>query len=110
MRAEILKLAQAAVGPGIDAAKHFNPRYEPWDQRLCLVPDGDLFAALRAGKASVVTGEIETFTETGLRLTSGEEIEADIIVTATGLKMRLMGGIRIEVDGKPVEVGKHDDL
>ena len=105
VRAGILKLAQAAVGPGIDAAKHFNPRYEPWDQRLCLVPDGDLFAALRAGKASVVTGEIETFTETGLRLTSGEELEADIIVTATGLKLRLMGGIKIEVDGKPVEVG-----
>ena len=104
VRAGILKLAQAAVGPGIDAAKHFNPRYEPWDQRLCLVPDGDLFVALRAGKASVVTGEIETFTETGLRLTSGEELAADIIVTATGLKMRLMGGIRIEVDGKPIEV------
>jgi monooxygenase len=105
MRAGILKLAQTAVGPGIDAAKHFNPRYEPWDQRMCLVPDGDLFAALRASKASVVTGEIETFTESGLRLTSGEELEADIIVTATGLKLRLMGGIKIEVDGKPVEVG-----
>jgi monooxygenase len=104
MRAGILKLAQAAVGPGIDAAKHFNPRYEPWDQRLCLVPDGDLFVALRAGKASVVTGEIDTFTETGLRLTSGEDLEADIIVTATGLKLQLMGGIKIEVDGKPVEV------
>src|SRR5271166_67730 len=105
VRAEILKLAQAAVGPGIDAARHFNPRYEPWDQRLCLVPDGDLFAALREGKASVVTGEIETFTETGLRLVSGEELEADIIITATGLKLRLMGGIAIEVDGKLVDVG-----
>ena len=105
VRAGILKLTQAAVGPGVDAAKHFNPRYEPWDQRVCLVPDGDLFAALRSGKASVVTGEIETFTETGLRLASGETLEADIIVTATGLKVRLMGGIKIEVDGKPVEVG-----
>ncbi len=105
VRAEILKLAQAAVGPGIDVARHFNPRYEPWDQRLCLVPDGDLFAALRNGKASVVTGAIETFTETGLRLTSGEALEADIIVTATGLKVRLMGGITIDVDRKPVEVG-----
>jgi monooxygenase len=105
VRAGILKLAQAAVGPAIDAAKHFNPRYEPWDQRMCLVPDGDLFKALRAGKASVVTGEIETFTETGLRLVSGEALEADIIVTATGLKLRLMGGIKIEVDGKPVEAG-----
>jgi monooxygenase len=105
VRAGILKLAQAAVGPRIDAAKHFNPRYEPWDQRVCLVPDGDLFAALRAGKASVVTGEIETFTETGLGLASGEELQADLIVTATGLKLRLVGGIKIEVDGKPVEVG-----
>ena len=105
VRAGILKLAQAAIGPGIDAAKHFNPRYEPWDQRVCLVPDGDLFAALRSGKASVVTGEIETFTETGLRLVSGETLDADMIVTATGLKLRLMGGIKIEVDGKPVEVG-----
>jgi cation diffusion facilitator CzcD-associated flavoprotein CzcO len=105
VRAQILKLAQAAVGPEIDAARHFNPRYEPWDQRVCLVPDGDLFAALRSGKASVLTGEIETFTETGLRLDSGETLEADIIVAATGLKLRLMGGVRIEVDGKPVEVG-----
>jgi cation diffusion facilitator CzcD-associated flavoprotein CzcO len=105
VRAGILKLAQAAVGPGIDATKHFNPRYEPWDQRMCLVPDGDLFAALRAGKTSVVTGEIETFTETGLSLTSGEALDADIIVTATGLKVRLLGGIKIEVDGKLVEVG-----
>jgi monooxygenase len=105
VRAQILKLAQAAVGPEIDAGRHFNPRYQPWDQRVCLVPDGDLFAALRSGKASVVTGEIETFTETGLRLVSGETLEADIVVTATGLKLRLMGGIKIEVDGKPVEVG-----
>jgi monooxygenase len=105
VRAQILKLAQAAVGPEIDAAKHFNPRYEPWDQRVCLVPDGDLFAALRNGQASIVTGQIETFTETGLRLVSGEQLEADVIVTATGLNLRLMGGIKIEVDGKPVEVG-----
>jgi cation diffusion facilitator CzcD-associated flavoprotein CzcO len=72
---------------------------------VCLVPDGDLFATLRQGKASVVTGTIETFTETGLRLTSGEALEADIIVTATGLKLQLMGGIKIEVDGSAVEVG-----
>ena len=83
----------------LNASEYFNPRYEPWDQRMCIVPDGDLFAAMRAGKASIVNGEIETFTETGLRLTSGQEIEADIIVTATGLKVRLMGGVAIEVDG-----------
>ena len=93
MRAQILKLAQAEIGPELDAAEYFNPRYDPWDQRMCIVPDGDLFAAMRAGKASIVNGEIETFTETGLRLTSGQEIAADIIVTATGLKVRLMGGV-----------------
>ena len=91
-----------------NATEYFNPRYEPWDQRMCIVPDGDLFAAMRAGKASIVNGEIETFTETGLRLTSGREIEADIIVTATGLKVRLMGGVAIEVDGAPVNIASHD--
>jgi monooxygenase len=104
MRAQILKLAQAEMGPDLDAAEYFNPRYEPWDQRMCIVPDGDLFAAMRAGKASIVNGEIETFTETGLRLTSGQEINADIIVTATGLKVRLMGAVAIEVDGAPVDL------
>jgi monooxygenase len=71
---------------------------------MCIVPDGDLFAAMRAGKASIVNGEIETFTETGLRLTSGQEINADIIVTATGLKVRLMGAVAIEVDGAPIDL------
>lgn len=104
LRAQIIKLAQAELGPELDAAEYFTPRYEPWDQRLCLIPDGDLFGAMRAGKASIVNGEIETFTETGLRLTSGQEIAADIIVTATGLKVRLMGGIAIEVDGAPVDI------
>src|SRR5262249_13214086 len=104
VRAGIIKLAQAEIGPELNAAEYFNPRYDPWDQRMCLVPDGDLFAAMRAGKASIVNGEIETFTETGLRLTSGHEIGADIIVTATGLRVRLMGGIKIEVDGAPVDL------
>jgi monooxygenase len=104
VRAQILKLAQAELGPELNAAEYFTPRYDPWDQRMCIVPDGDLFAAMRAGKASIVNGEIETFTETGLRLTSGEEIAADVIVTATGLKVRLMGGVAIEVDGAPVNV------
>jgi monooxygenase len=104
MRAQIIKLAQAEIGPKFSAAEYFNPRYEPWDQRMCIVPDGDLFAAMRAGKASIVNGEIETFTETGLRLTSGQEIGADIIVTATGLKVRLMGGVAIEVDGASVDI------
>jgi monooxygenase len=104
VRAQILKLAQAEIGPEFDAANYFNPRYDPWDQRMCIVPDGDLFAAMRAGKASIVNGEIETFTETGLRLASGQEIEADLIVTATGLTVRLMGGVAIEVDGAPVDI------
>jgi monooxygenase len=101
----IIELAQAELGPGIDLQKHFTPRYKPWDQRLCLVPDGDLFKAIRERKASIVTDEIETFTETGLKLRSGEELPAHIIVTATGLVMRLMGGMEIVVDGKMVNPG-----
>jgi monooxygenase len=100
----IIELAQAELGPGIDM-QHFTPRYNPWDQRLCLVPDGDLFKAIRAGKASVITGEIETFTETGLRLGSGKELPADIIVTATGLVMKLLGGMVLAVDGRTVHPG-----
>jgi cation diffusion facilitator CzcD-associated flavoprotein CzcO len=98
----IVRMAQQALGPDYDVATHFTPRYNPWDQRLCLVPDADLFQAIKAGKASVVTDHIETFTESGLRLRSGEELPADIIVTATGLVMKVLGGVEIEVDGKPV--------
>jgi len=82
---------------------HFSPKYAPWDQRLCLVPDGDLFTSLRSGQADVVTDAIETFTEKGVRLCSGRELEADIIVTATGLRILPCGGIRFEVDGRSVE-------
>jgi cation diffusion facilitator CzcD-associated flavoprotein CzcO len=91
---------------GVDVKKHFTPRYKPWDQRVCLVPDGDLFEALRSGRASVVTDQIETFTETGIRLRSGEELPADVIVTATGLKLKFLGGMEMEVDGKRVEPAK----
>jgi len=101
----IIELAQAELGPGVDMQKHFTPRYNPWDQRLCLVPDGDLFKAIREGKASVVTDEIETFTAAGLKLRSGDELPTDIIVTATGLVVRLMGGAQLVVDGKPVNAG-----
>jgi monooxygenase len=104
VRKQIIKLAQAEIGPEHNAAEYFNPRYEPWDQRMCLIPDGDLFGAMRAGKASIVNGEIETFTETGLRLITGQEIDADVIVTATGLKVRLMGAVALEVDGAPVDI------
>jgi monooxygenase len=88
--------------PGYDVDAHFTPSYEPWDQRLCIVPDGDLFDAIDAGRVSVVTDRIETFTETGLALASGSELEADLIVTATGLKMVPIGGIRLNVDGSDV--------
>jgi cation diffusion facilitator CzcD-associated flavoprotein CzcO len=92
--------------PNVDVEKHFTPRYNPWDQRLCLVPDADLFAALRAGTVSVVTDEIATFTERGIALKSGDTLEADIIVTATGLKLKRFGGLALSVDGEPVEIPK----
>jgi cation diffusion facilitator CzcD-associated flavoprotein CzcO len=94
------------LGPDYDVATHFTPRYNPWDQRLCLVPDADLFAALRAGTASVVTDQIETFTETGLELTSGQALEADIIVTATGLVMQLVSGVALTVDGVKADLSR----
>ena len=91
---------------GYDVDTHFAPRYQPWDQRLCLVPDGDLFETLSAGRASVVTDRIETFTENGLQLESGTELEADVIVTATGLNMLMLGGMRIAVDGRDVDLSE----
>ena len=87
---------------GYDIDTHFTPTYDPWDQRVCLVPDGDLFKAIRAGTASVVTDHIERFTETGIRLRSGEELEADIVVCATGLELLFAGGVELAVDGEPV--------
>jgi monooxygenase len=95
----ILHLAQRALGPEYDVEKHFSPRYNPWDQRLCLIPDADLFLAITSGKASVVTDEIATFTEQGVRLQSGDELQADVIVTATGLRLKLLGGMQVLVDG-----------
>jgi cation diffusion facilitator CzcD-associated flavoprotein CzcO len=98
----LLGFVRQHLGPDYDVAKHFTPRYNPWDQRLCLVPDGDLFRAIRAGKAQIVTDEIDSFTEKGLRLRSGENLDADIIVTATGLNLKLLGGAQILIDGTPV--------
>jgi cation diffusion facilitator CzcD-associated flavoprotein CzcO len=86
--------------------KHFTPEYNPWDQRLCLVPDSDLFNSIRDGRAAVVTDQIETFTETGLQLKSGEHLDADIIVTATGLVLKLMSGLQLTVDGAPVDLSQ----
>lgn len=88
------------VGTGVDVARHFTPRYKPWDQRLCFVPDGDFFQAVKGGRASVETDTITTFTEDGLELSSGKRIDADIVVTATGLRIKLMGGMRLIVDGE----------
>jgi monooxygenase len=100
----IRKGVAAQVPEDVDVDVHFKPRYDPWDQRLCFVPDGDLFRALRQGQASVVTDTIETFTPRGIRLVSGQELEADIIVTATGLQLLPFGGIELTVDGDPVDV------
>lgn len=92
-----------AMGPGYDVATHFTPRYNPWDQRVCLVPDGDLFAALKSGRASMVTDHIDTFTPGGIRLQSGRELQADLVVTATGLELEVLGGVQLEVDGHRVD-------
>jgi cation diffusion facilitator CzcD-associated flavoprotein CzcO len=92
--------------PGYDIDTHFKPRYGPWDQRLCLAPDGDLFEAICSGRASVVTDRIDTFTERGLRLQSGAELEADLIVTATGLNLLALGGMPVTVDGHEVDISK----
>ena len=104
MKRLIRWLLKRRLPPGYDVDTHFNPAYEPWDQRMCIVPDGDFFDAIAAGRVSVATDRIETFTETGLALASGSELEADMIVTATGLKMVPFGGIRLGVDGKDVEL------
>ena len=102
----MLRAAQKQLGPDFDVNRHLRPRYKPWDQRLCLAPDGDLFRAIRSGQVTMVTGEIESFTPAGLRLRSGEQLEADVIVSATGLQLRLMGGMRLEVDGTPADPSK----
>jgi cation diffusion facilitator CzcD-associated flavoprotein CzcO len=99
----ILKMVRKELGPDYDIAQ-FTPRYNPWDQRLCLVPDSDLFQRIREGKASVVTDHIDTFTENGLKLASGRELEADIIVTATGLQLKVFGGMQVSVDGEPLNL------
>jgi cation diffusion facilitator CzcD-associated flavoprotein CzcO len=91
---------------GYDIDTHFNPSYEPWDQRLCLAPDGDLFDAVSDGRASVTTEEIESFTESGLKLSSGEELPADIIITATGLNLLALGGLQLAIDGVEVELSR----
>jgi cation diffusion facilitator CzcD-associated flavoprotein CzcO len=104
MKKLLRKGIERQLPKGYDIDTHFTPRYDPWDQRLCLVPNGDLFKAIRKGTASVVTDRIATFTETGLLLESGAELEADIIVTATGLELLFIGGIEASVDGEPLDL------
>jgi len=102
----LLRRVRKELGEDYDVEKHFSPSYNPWDQRLCLVPNSDLFAAIRSGKASVVTDQIEMFTENGILLRSGEELEADIIVTATGLDLLVLGGVEFVVDGKRIDFSR----
>lgn len=102
----IKKMIRKELGPHYNVDRHFTPRYNPWDQRLCLVPNSDLFASIRSGKATIATGEIDGFTESGVRLASGETIDADVIVTATGLNLKLLGGVELFVDQKAVVLGE----
>jgi monooxygenase len=104
MKAIIRRGLERHLPEGFDIDRHFKPRYNPWDQRLCLVPDADLFDELARGRVSIVTDEIATFTERGILLSSGKELEADIIVTATGLNLLALGGVELTVDGEPVEL------
>lgn len=104
VKSRIIDAIRQALGPRYDVDTHFTPHYNPWDQRICLVPDGDLFAAIRAGSVSVVTDHIDHFTQKGLLLKSGQEIPADLVVTATGLNIKVMGGVAITVDERPVDL------
>ncbi|HET6969948.1 MAG TPA: NAD(P)/FAD-dependent oxidoreductase [Phenylobacterium sp.] len=106
VKANIIKMVREQLGPDYDVDRHFTPSYNPWDQRLCLVPDADMFQMIKAGRASVVTDHIEAFTEKGIRLKSGQELAADVIVTATGLVLEVWNGIEISVDGRHVDASK----
>jgi monooxygenase len=106
MRNLLLGYVQRQLPEGYDVQKHFGPHYNPWDQRLGLVPSGDLFRAIRHGQAEVVTDTIDRFTPTGIRLNSGQELPADIIITATGLNLQLFGGASVSVDGQPADLTK----
>jgi monooxygenase len=102
----LLKGIRAQLGPDYDVKKHFKPSYNPWDQRICLVPDGDFFKAIRSGGVTMVTDHIDTFTPEGIRLQSGEQLQADIIISATGLKMELMAGVSVSVNQKPIRLSE----
>ncbi|MEO8363911.1 MAG: NAD(P)/FAD-dependent oxidoreductase [Ilumatobacteraceae bacterium] len=103
VRQLLLGMVRQELGPDYDVEKHFTPSYNPWDQRLCLIPNSDLFKAINSGSVTVVTDQISTFTETGITLESGEHLEADIIVSATGLRLVTLGEMEFVVDGQPVD-------
>ncbi len=102
VKQQLLKMVREQLGPDYDVDTHFTPRYNPWDQRLCLVPDADLFAAIKAGRAEVVTDHIDHFTPDGVALKSGQTLKADVVVTATGLVLKAMNGVALSVDGKAI--------
>ncbi|GLZ52112.1 NAD(P)/FAD-dependent oxidoreductase [Actinomycetospora sp. NBRC 106378] len=104
MKGVLRKQAVAQLPEGYEVDTHFNPPYNPWDQRMCMVPNGDLFKAIKRGDADIVTDRIDTFTEHGIRLASGQELEADIVITATGLNLQLFGGATLTVDDEPVRL------
>ena len=106
VKQELLAGVRAYLGPDYDIEKHFTPSYRPWRQRIAFVPDGDIFKGIKAGKASVVTDHIETFTEKGILLASGRELEADIVITATGFNLSALGDINFVIDGKPLDFAK----
>ncbi len=104
IREFLRNMAKQELGDSVDVDVHFNPSYDPWDQRVCLVPDSDLFNVLKDGSASIVTDHIDHFTKTGVKLKSGGALDADIVVPATGLNLQFLGGIKASVDGKPMDV------
>jgi monooxygenase len=104
MKGVLRKQAAAQLPEGYEVDTHFNPPYNPWDQRMCMVPNGDLFKAIKRGDADIVTDKIDTFTERGIRLQSGQELEADIVITATGLNLQMFGGATLTVDDEPVKL------
>jgi cation diffusion facilitator CzcD-associated flavoprotein CzcO len=104
LKAELIKLVRDRLPPGYDVEQHFTPHYRPWRQRIALLPDGDLLAAISAGKVTMVTGEIRNFTEDGIALMGGEELAADIVITATGFNLSVMGDIDFAIDGEPLDL------
>jgi monooxygenase len=103
----LLKMVRKEMGPDYDVNTHFTPRYNPWEQRLCLVPDSDLFQALKSGKASIATDHIDHFVPDGIQLKSGKMLEADVVVTATGLNLQILDNMQLTVDQKPISIGEH---